>query len=137
MTKPVYDIRYLKRNDIDTEKWDNCIRNASNGLIYARSFYLDAMAKNWSALVTGDYQSVMPLTWNKKFGITYLYQPAFTPQLGVFFSGDEDNSIVESFIAGMQIHFRFCEIYLNFLNRVSGTTDRVNYVLNLGRTYDE
>ena len=56
MTEPVSDIRYLERNEIDTIKWDNCIGNAFNGLIYARSFYLDAMAENWSALVAGDYQ---------------------------------------------------------------------------------
>jgi hypothetical protein len=71
------DIRYLERNEIDINKWDRCISNAPNGLIYARSFYLDSMAENWSALVTGDYLYVMPLTWNKKFGIKYLYQTVF------------------------------------------------------------
>jgi hypothetical protein len=68
-------IIYLERHEIDISKWDRCIVNAPNGLIYARSFYLDAMAENWSALVSDDYQYVMPLTWNKKFGIKYLYQP--------------------------------------------------------------
>jgi hypothetical protein len=62
MTEPFSDIRYLKRNEIDTIQWDNCIHNAPNGLIYARSFYLDTMAENWSALVAGDYQYVMPMT---------------------------------------------------------------------------
>src|SRR3984957_7237734 len=84
MIESAPDIRYLHRNEIDTEKWDRCIINASNGLIYARSFYLDSMAENWSALVEGDFQNVMPLTWNKKFGFTYLYQPYFTKSLGVF-----------------------------------------------------
>jgi hypothetical protein len=137
MTEPVHDIRYLERNDIDSEKWDKCIQAASNGLIYARSFYLDAMAKNWSALVAGDYQYVMPLTWNKKYGFIYLYQPAFTAQLGVFFTGSQDNTILEKFIERTQMQFKFCEICLNFANKVPGTSDRVNYVLNLGKTYPE
>lgn len=41
------------------------------------------MAKNWDALVLNDYEAVMPLTWNKKYGICYLYQPPFTACLGI------------------------------------------------------
>ena len=69
-------IRYLTNEQIDKIKWDACIDTASNGLVYAYSFYLDSMAKNWDALVLGDYEAVMPLTWNKKYGFYYLYQPA-------------------------------------------------------------
>ena len=65
-------IRYLTRREIDTTKWDHCIDTAGNGLIYAYSFYLDHMARNWDALVLNDYEAVMPLTWNSKFGIRYL-----------------------------------------------------------------
>jgi hypothetical protein len=137
MNEPVYDIRFQERNEIDTVKWDHCIQNASNGLIYARSFYLDAMAKNWSALVEGDYQNVMPLTWNKKYGFAYLYQPAFTAQLGVFFTGSEDSLILEKFVERTQMQFKFCEIFLNFANKVPGATDHDNYVLNLDKTYPE
>jgi hypothetical protein len=79
----------------------------------------------------------MPLTWNKKYGFTYLYQPAFTAQLGVFFMGSLDNSILENLITQIQLYFKFCEIPLNFGNKVSGTSDRVNYVLNLGKSYLE
>ena len=88
----IHDIRYLNRNEIETEKWDHCILQSTNGLIYARSFYLDAMAENWSALVSGDYEAVMPLTWNMKYGFTYLYQPYFTKTLGVF--GKESSLLI-------------------------------------------
>ena len=56
----------------------------TNGFIYGYSFYLDHMAKHWDALVSGDYEAVMPLTWNRKYGIYYLYQPFLAAQLGVF-----------------------------------------------------
>jgi len=141
MTEPFSDIRYLERNEIDTFKWDNCIRNAPNGLIYARSFYLDAMAENWSALVAGDYQYVMPLTWNKKVGFKYLYQPYFTKSLGVF--GNSRHSFeISSFLNAIPDMFRYWDIDLNENNFVS--TDirklhqraRRNYILSLVNDYE-
>ncbi|MEI9956106.1 MAG: hypothetical protein WDM90_07350 [Ferruginibacter sp.] len=43
-------------------------------LIYAQSFYLDAMAANWDAIVFNDYEAVMPLTWKKEMG-DYVFVP--------------------------------------------------------------
>ena len=59
-------IKYLQHKEIDKAKWDACIEQAPNGLIYSYSWYLDAMSKHWDALVLKDYEAVMPLTWNKK-----------------------------------------------------------------------
>ncbi len=141
MIEPVSDIRFLERNEVDTIKWDNCIRNASHGLIYARSFYLDAMAENWSALVAGDYQYIMPLTWNKKMGFKYLYQPYFTKSLGVF--GNSRHSFeISSFLQAIPNMFRYWDIDLNENNFVS--TDirklrqraRRNYFLPLANNYE-
>ncbi len=57
------------------------------------------MAKQWDALVWNDYEAVMPLTWNRKYGIAYLYQPFLTAQLGVF-GNDITPQITGSFFAG-------------------------------------
>lgn len=141
MTKSVSDIRYLERNEIDTVKWDNCIRNASNGLIYARSFYLDAMAENWSALVSGDYQYVMPLTWNKKAGFKYLYQPYFTKSLGVF-GNCRDSFEISSFLYAIPETYRYWDIDLNENNFVSADIRKLhqytrrNYFLPLTNDYE-
>ena len=77
-------VKFISRDRLDVKKWDQCIDNATNGVIYAYSFYLDRMSKHWDALVYGDYEYVMPLTWNRKFGIHYLYQPPFTAALALF-----------------------------------------------------
>ncbi len=77
-------ISYLPQANIDKSKWDRCIDSSENGLIYAYSFYLDAMSENWDALIVNDYEMVMPLTWKKKYTIYYLYQPLFTASLGIF-----------------------------------------------------
>ena len=90
-------IKYIPQNEIDKEKWNTCIGNAMNGLIYAYSFYLDHMTKHWDALVLGDYDAVMPLTWNKKYSFYYLYQPAFIASLGVF-GKSSDETLVKNFL---------------------------------------
>lgn len=132
MTEPG-NIQYLSHQQIDKTKWDRCIDNASNGLIYAYSFYLDQMAKHWDALVLNDYKAVMPLTWNKKYGICYLYQPFLTAQLGIFGS-QITGEMVSSFINSIPRKFQLVEIALNHANLDSSQDDlqlRMNYVLDM------
>jgi hypothetical protein len=136
------DISYLTYGQIDQQKWDACIDDAENGLIYAKYFYLDAMADNWDALVLNDYEAVMPLTWRKKWGVRYLYQPAFLQQGGVFFRGGLSKPAVEAFIEQACAHFRFAEITLNHLNALpevkSGNGSwRKNYILPLAAEYGQ
>ena len=133
-------IKYLQQKEIDKEKWDACISNAMNGLIYAYSFYLDSMAKHWDALVLEDYETVMPLTWNKKYGFYYLYQPAFTASLGIFGKNINEN-IVESFLDAIPKKFKLIEISLNHANNfravIDGYYPRSNYILDLNKPYEE
>ncbi len=143
MIEPSPDIRYLDRNEIDIEKWDRCILNAPNGLIYARSFYLDSMTENWSALVEGDFQNVMPLTWNRKFGFSYLYQPYFTKCLGVFGKSSVPFEI-SSFLLSIPAMYSYWDIDLNENNFVSIEKNkfrlnlfaRTNYFLSLKDDYE-
>jgi hypothetical protein len=137
MNEPAADIKYLQRDEIDETKWDNCITHAFNGLIYARTVYLDTMAKNWAGLVFKDYEIVMPLTWNKKFGLTYLYQPAFTAQLGIFYSSFIDRKIISAFLYEVKKRFQFCEIHLNYANDIEEGVHRANYILDLKKPYDQ
>jgi hypothetical protein len=134
------NIQYLSNRQIDKTKWNDCIDTATNGLIYAYSFYLDNMAKHWDALVLNDYEAVMPLTWNSKYGINYLYQPFLTAQLGIFGKKITEEQ-VGLFIQSIPTSFRLIEINLNSGN-ISGiptgfSIHRSNYVLNLDKPYEE
>ena len=134
------EIRYLTYQQINKTKWDECIRGADNGLIYSYSFYLDAMAKNWDALVLNDYEAVMPLTWKKKYGIHYLYQPPFTACLGVF--GKSINAgTLNAFLKAISAKFKYWDIYLNAGNLFKlpefNLYERMNYVLNLNKPYED
>lgn len=132
-------IRYVKRQAIDTARWDDCIDKATNGLIYGYSVYLDQLAKNWDGLVWGNYEQVMPLTWNKKYSFYYLYQPAFTASLGIF-GNQLTSEIVKNFIRSIPSKFRLVEIDLNQGNYFGTLNEyqiqRTNYILNLQPEYD-
>lgn len=131
-------IQFVTYQQLDKVKWDACIHKAENGLIYATSVYLDHMSAQWDALVMNDYEAVMPLTWNRKYGIRYLYQPAFTPCLGVF-GKSIDTDLVNNFLAAIPPSFRFWEISLNHGNTTNWQSiairQCVNYILDLQQPY--
>lgn len=132
-------IQLLSQNQIDKTKWDICIDQAPNGLIYAYSWYLDTMAKNWDALVYNDYELVMPLTWKKKIGIKYLYQPFLTAQSGVF-GKNITTEIRDLFLNAIPSQYKYIDISLNAGNVTSApsvlTYPRMNYVLPLHKNYE-
>ena len=118
---------------------------ANNGLIYGYSFYLDTMAKNWDALVLNDYEAVMPLTWNKKYGIHYLYQPPFTACLGIFARRALWGKMITAetateFLQTIPAKFKYWDIYFNpgnlFKQIAFNLYERMNYVLDLNAEYD-
>jgi hypothetical protein len=134
----VIQIRYLPRDVIDISRWDSCIDNSPNGLVYGRAFFLDMMTGGqWDALVMDDYAAIMPLTWRRKAGIRYLYQPPFTQQTGIFSPEPIPPALVSAFLEQTQRHFRFAEIFLNFGNFHPALTRHVNFILSLDAPYTQ
>ncbi|WP_298367984.1 hypothetical protein [uncultured Lutibacter sp.] len=132
-------IHYLKRNKVNVEKYDFCIKNALNSRIYAYSWYLDIVADNWDVLVLNDYEAVMPLPWRQKYFIKYIYPPAWTQQLGVFSSNTISEELIVSFIKAIPRKFKKITIQFNSGNvfKHKNITERVNYILPLNRSYEE
>ncbi len=133
-------IKYLTNEEIDRKKWDACIQGAFNGMVYACSWYLDTLAEGWEALIENDYESVFPLVHGKKWGIRYLYQPAFTQQLGVFSKNLLSEKVVESFVTAIPGKYKFAEINLNTFNKVDPGKFQFdlwkNHELDLIKPYD-
>jgi len=131
--------RYLRYDQIDKIKWDACMDGAANGLIYGYSSYLDAMATHWDGMVLNDYEAVMPLTWNRKYGIHYLFQPPFTACLGVFGKAVTAD-LLKQFLDHIPASFKYWDISLNQGNLFSipgyDLYERMNYVLSLKESYD-
>lgn len=78
------ELQYIKNGDINFKKWDQCIENAPNTLLYANSWYLNIVSPNWDAIIYGDYEAVFPLCVRKKIKLSYIAHPLFTQQLGIF-----------------------------------------------------
>jgi hypothetical protein len=132
-------IEIIPSHKIDKVKWDACINRADNGLIYAYTFYLDMMAKHWDGLVLTDYEAVMPLIWNKKFGIYYLYQPHFTPVCGIF-GNNISIELTNQFLKTIPKRFQYWDFDINnyfasnnFSNEIK-LSKRVNQIISLSAT---
>ncbi len=134
------DIQHLKRSEINDVLWNRCITQSANGLIYGYTFYLDAMADNWEALIYKNYEAVMPLPWRKKWGIYYLYQPFLMAQSGVFGSGITAE-LFELFLQAIPKKFRYWDIALNHQNLFPASSfpvyARSNFVLSLQPAYTD
>ncbi|MGC3979176.1 MAG: hypothetical protein QM751_13690 [Paludibacteraceae bacterium] len=127
-------IFHLKHDKIDLEKWDNIISASKNSMIYANSWFLNVVSPDWEALVSDNYEYVMPLPVKKKLGIKYLVQPIIAKQLGIFSSGHIDALIVSRFIKS--IPYYSYEINLNEGNCAESGTKLPNLLLNLALSYD-
>jgi hypothetical protein len=108
-------IKYIRSQDLDIVKYNDCIENSIQSRIYAFSWYLDIVADNWGVLVQDDYKAVMPIPWKKKYGIKYVYPPFWLLELGVF-SLDE-NQDINSFLEVLYCDFKFIELRLNTKNK--------------------
>lgn len=134
-------IRYLNHNQIDTQRWNNCIEQSSNGNIYVWSWYLDIAHPSWEALVDDDYQYVMPLTGNKKFGINYLFQPFFTQKFGIFSKNEVKKEKIEEFLNAIPSKFRFADFRFGRIDSIDGNKssyiidNHINIELSLNPNY--
>jgi len=118
---------HIKHHQIDFQKWDHAILSSESPLVFAQSFYLNATSPGWEALVIGDYECVFPLTVRQKLGFTYLPQPPFTSQLGLF--GNTSPEKEKLFFEYITQKFRLVEIELNSTNQLK------NHFVNSKNTY--
>ncbi len=109
-------IQFLTHKEIDKKKWDKAIDQSTNKLVYAYSWYLDIVSPNWNALIQNNYETVMPLTGNKKYGIEYLYPPYFAQQLGVFSIKELSKELVQEMLESIPEKYKFIETNLNTQN---------------------
>ncbi len=134
-------IRFLKNNQVDKKMWDECIDQSPAGLIYAKSVYLDCMCPDWSALTNESCDWVMPLTSGSKYGISYLHQPPFTQQLGVFKKNESVNIPWHEILVMAGDKFRYWQYNFNYstpdiFDASFDVKPATNFVLSLLQGYE-
>jgi hypothetical protein len=122
----------LPATEISQRRWDACIQEATNGLIYARTAYLNAMAPNWHGVVINDYTAVMAIPWKMKWGFRYAYMPPFMQQLGLMGNYDADDlravlRTLPDFISYGDLHFNFSNTGMTG----HGMNEKTNLVIDL------
>lgn len=117
------------------------MQSASNATLYGQSWFLDAVAQQWDALVEDDYKSAMPLVWNRKWGIKSIYPPLMSQQLGVFAPKAISKELFDSYVKAVPDSFRKKRIRLNRANDFTPEgwirSNWVNTVLDLNKPYEE
>ena len=131
-------IHYVKREDLEVAKYNDCIENSIQSRIYAFSWYLDIVADNWDVLVLNNYEAVMPVPWKQKYFIKYAYQPLWILELGIF---DSKNSLnLTPFLDKLCKEFKFAEFRLNSQNNFNFKkeylADRQFQTLSLDKDYE-
>lgn len=131
-------IKIIPHSSLDLKKWDKAVLNSPFPLVFAQSFYLNATAPNWKALVLDNYKAVMPLTSSKKMNIHYLHQPPFTSQLGAY--GDVSKKELDEIAEFLKNNYKFIEIELNASNKFKEhVKEKITHVIELkkGFKYNE
>jgi len=126
-------IQRLPAAQIDAAKWDHCVQQHSNGLLYSTTPYLNALCPHWEGLVVKDYEAIMALPTKKKWGIRYAYTPPFIQQLGIIGNTDAVDTadllkMIKDTVAYADIHFNFSNASL--LQDIP-VTSRTNLVISL------
>lgn len=137
------NIRFVPRAEIDKVKFNSCVHYANNGNVFGYLWYLDFIAKDWDALVEGDYESVMPLPWRKnRLGQKVIVTPALIRELGVYSIHVLSPRRIAAFLEAIPAEFRGVRLRLNEQNpppRDQGfqLRERTNQQLLLQQPYVE
>ncbi len=135
-------IQYLRNNQIDKKRWDKVVDLSPNGRVYGYSWYLDALADYWDALVMGDYEYVMPLPYKKKYGIPCVVNPHFVQQLGIYADQEVEIEIYAEFLQALPSKFRYLQLSLSIDEAIPSREvilkkQRTNLFLDINRPYEE
>lgn len=131
-------IQYIKRKELEVDKYNACIENSIQSRIYAFSWYLDIVADHWDVLVLDDYKAVMPIPWKRKYGIKYVTQPYFCQQLGIFSLTEISENIQQEIISKIPNKFLKVSLNLNSKNSIILEKEkRINFILSINKEYSE
>lgn len=122
-------IKRLRRNEIDFQKYQQCIDQSIQKNFYAQKVILDFLSEGWELLVHGDYEFVMPIPIKKKLGISVVIMPLFCQQLGVF-SHSKNEEIEQQFLDYLKNHYKILMYCFNHHNlKNSSIEKKKNYII--------
>ncbi|MEX1189083.1 MAG: hypothetical protein WED33_07480 [Bacteroidia bacterium] len=96
----------------------------------------------WEALVSSDYEWLMPLPIKSKYGIKYIATPPFIQQLGIFGPSDASEELITHFINESLKRVAYLDLKLNWKNILINDfrdekTQRTNLILDISADYED
>jgi hypothetical protein len=80
----------ISRNKLDENKYNLCLHESINYVVYAEIWYLDILTnRNWYCYILGDYDAIMPVPFQFLFFIKVISLPTYIQQLGIFYGKDK------------------------------------------------
>lgn len=86
-------VQHLLHHQLDFNKWDACIKNASNADPFLLSSWLNVAEPDWSALVADDYAAVFPVFRTKKMRWSFFDLPNFVQKVSVYGNAHHEEAI--------------------------------------------
>lgn len=96
-------LRLLAFADLNLAHWDACVAASPGALPYAYSWWLQATAGRWAAVVelspAGTYRSLLPLPLKWRLWGWVGFQPLFTQQLGLVLTPESQETHLADYLA--------------------------------------
>lgn len=135
-------VRIISKDELERDRWNGCVHYANNGNIFGYKWYLDAIAKDWDALVEGNYESVMPLMYSAHKGKKHMHRPTLIREAGIFSVHVLSPARINKFLNAIPPEYETLDIHFNAgTSIVSPETltrhEQVNQQLSLANSYEE
>ena len=142
------EVKHLVHSKIDKVQWDKCISEASNGLIYALSWYLDVVSPQWEAIVATqgrEYCICFPLPIKRKLKRKYIFHPHFCQQLGFFYKRKTSQELIDEILRILlqkfsyipRISFNASNTFTLLENDNLRVSNLVTHLLSLKKPYSQ
>ena len=129
-------IRRLKYNEIDFEKYTQCLESSTQRKYSATKQFLDISSdKKWELLVYGDYEAVMPVPYVFKSKIKIVHNPMLCQQLGIF-SKEDTVELNEQFLSFLEKNYLIRIYTFNEFNHFKTKLKSKKNYLILPNDYD-
>lgn len=132
-------LHFVAHADINFSLWDDGMARCYNENPYSYSAWLNLVCPAWGALIDANYSVLIPLPIKKKLGISYVSQPLFTQQLGVFTEASVDRTFLEEALLQIPKRFLKTHLQLNVENYIPALPlqHKITHWLSLHRPYEE
>jgi len=86
-------VKFIKRENIDIEKWDALVKSSPENAVFSLSAYLDAVAENWCIYSNDNYSKGIAVPFTVRLGNRICYTPIFLRYLEWF--GEEGKEYLQ------------------------------------------